>query len=118
MLPGSAALLDIVLASILVTVASILTWLAAISGCAKERIYFALCASSATFGLLRTLFGDLALPSAQYLRVGMLSSAVVVGASIFRSYACLPEGALPDRTTPQEPIVSAPTSATPKPPVP
>jgi len=58
-----------------------------IAHCAKERVYFALCASSATFGLLRTVFGDTALPAAQYLRVIMLTSAVIVGTWIFRSFS-------------------------------
>ena len=55
--------------------------------CAKERVYFALCASSATFGLLRTIFGDSTLPVAQYLRVIVLTSAVVVGTWIFRAFS-------------------------------
>ena len=53
----------------------------------ESALYFALCASSATFGLLRTIFGDAALPAAQYLRVVMLTSAVVVGILIFRSFS-------------------------------
>ena len=57
------------------------------SRCAKERLYFALCASSATFGLLRTIFGDVDLPIAQYLRVAMLTSVVAVGAWILRSFS-------------------------------
>jgi hypothetical protein len=69
------------------TVASILAWLVSLARCAKERVYFALCASSATFGLLRAIFGDTSLPAAQYLRVIMLTSAVVVGAWIFRSFS-------------------------------
>jgi len=79
------------------TVASILSWLVSISRCAKERLYFALCASSATFGLLRTIFGDVNLPAAQYLRVAMLTSAVAVGAWILRSITRpVPENVLPD----------------------
>jgi hypothetical protein len=46
-----------------------------------------LCAGSATFGLLRTIFGDASLPAAQYLRVILLTSAVVVGTWIFRSFS-------------------------------
>jgi hypothetical protein len=45
-----------------------------------------LCASSATFGLVRATFGDRAVPAAQYLRVTMLTSAVLVGIWIFRSF--------------------------------
>jgi hypothetical protein len=78
---------DYVLISIYVVVASILAWLVGISRCARERIYFALCTCSASFGLLRSLLGDAALPIAQYMRVVMLSSAVTVGILIWRSFS-------------------------------
>jgi len=68
-------------------VASILAWLVSISRGARERVYFVLCASSATFGLLRTIFGDATLPVAQYMRVIILSSAVLVGTWILRSFS-------------------------------
>jgi hypothetical protein len=87
LLQGFGATADIILTMIYLVVASILAWLVSVSRCAKERVYFALCASSATFGLLRTIFGDAALPAAQYLRVIMLTSAVVLGAWIFRSFS-------------------------------
>ena len=97
LLPRSGATADFILIGIYLTVASILAWLVSIARGAKERVYFALCASSATFGLLRTIFGDAALPPAQYLRVIMLTSAVVVGTLIFRSFSRpVPEDALPD----------------------
>jgi len=83
--PG--AISGLILVAIYVIVASILAWLVSISRCATERLYFALCASSATFGLLRTVFGDAALPAAQYLRVIMLTSAVVVGIWILRFFS-------------------------------
>jgi len=86
LLPGLVATGDLVLIGIYLTVASILAWLVSIARCAKERVYFALCACSATSGLLRTILGDAALPAAQYLRVIMLTSAVVVGAWILRSF--------------------------------
>lgn len=86
-LHGSGAIGDFILIGIYMIVASILAWLVGISRCARERIYFALCASSATFGLLRTIFGDAAVPPAQYMRVIMLSSAVAVGIMILRSFA-------------------------------
>jgi hypothetical protein len=86
-LPGSGKTSDFVLIAIYLAVASILAWLVGISRCARERLYFALCASSATFGLLRTVFGDAAIPVAQYLRVVMLTSAVIVGTLIFRSFS-------------------------------
>lgn len=84
---GSIATGDVALIAIYLAVASILAWLVSISRCVRERIYFVLCTSSATFGLLRTIFGDAAIPPAQYLRVIMLSSAVIVGVSIVRSHA-------------------------------
>jgi hypothetical protein len=97
LLRGSGNTGDILLIGIYLTVASILSWLIGVARAAKERMYFALCASSATFGLLRTIFGDSALPAAQYLRVIMLTSAVIVGAWIYRSFSrSLPEDALPD----------------------
>lgn len=82
---GTGAMPDVILIVIYLVVTSILAWLVSISRCAKERVYFALCASSASFGLLRTIFGDAALPAAQCLRVIMLTSAVVVGSWILRS---------------------------------
>jgi hypothetical protein len=82
---GSAG--DFILIGIYLIVASILAWLVTLSHCTGERTYFALCASSATFGLLRTIFGDASLPAAQYMRVIMLSSAVVVGTWILRSFS-------------------------------
>jgi len=94
---GFAPPSDFILVMIYLTVTSILVWLASVSGCAIERVYFALCASSATFGLSRLAFGDQALPAAQYLRVLMLSSAVVVGILIFRSFSRpVPEDVLSD----------------------
>ncbi|HEV2469104.1 MAG TPA: hypothetical protein VGS78_07915 [Candidatus Sulfotelmatobacter sp.] len=83
----SGATGDFVLISIYLIVASILGWLVRVSRCAWERIYFALCAGSATFGLMRTTFGDATVPPAQYLRVIMLSSAVAVGVLILRSFS-------------------------------
>jgi hypothetical protein len=87
LLPGFDATADFILIGIYLTVASILAWLVSVARCAKERVYFALCASSATFGLLRTIFGDSTLPVAQYVRVIMLTSAVVVGTWIFRAFS-------------------------------
>lgn len=81
---GSAA--DLVLIVVYLVVTSVLTWLVSLSRSTRERLYFVLCTSSATFGLLRTIFGDAAIPAAQYLRVIMLASAVTVGMSILRSF--------------------------------
>jgi hypothetical protein len=84
---AAASPADLVLIMIYLIVTSILAWLVGVSRCAAERLYFFLCASSATFGLLRTSFGDAAVPPAQYLRVVMLASAVLVGTWIYRSFS-------------------------------
>jgi hypothetical protein len=84
---GSGVVGDFVLIGIYLVVASILGWLVTISRCLRERVYFILCTSSATFGLLRAIFGDPALPVAQYMRVIMLSSAVAMGFLILRSFS-------------------------------
>ena len=86
-LRGPGAVSGMMLVAIYIVVATILAWLVTISRCATERLYFALCASSATFGLLRTILGDITLPAAQYLRVVMLTSAVVVGVWILRFFS-------------------------------
>jgi len=78
---------DFVLAGIYLVVASILAWLVSISRGARERVYFALCVCSASSGLLRTVFGDTSLPAAQYLRVGLLATAALVGTWIWRSFS-------------------------------
>jgi|SRR4051794_37264063 hypothetical protein len=85
-LRASGATGDFVLIAIYLIVASILLWLVTISHSLIERGYFALCATSATSGLLRTVFGDRGVPPAQYLRVAMLGSAVIVGALILHSH--------------------------------
>jgi hypothetical protein len=86
-LRGIGGTSDFILIGIYLTVASILAWLVSLARCTKERMYFTLCTGSATFGLLRTIFGDASLPPAQYLRVILLTSAVVVGTWIFRSFS-------------------------------
>jgi len=80
---------DFALVIIYLVVSSILAWLVGISRSAIERVYFTLCACSASFGLLRTVFGDNNLPAAQYLRVILLSSAVALGGLIVRSFSRL-----------------------------
>lgn len=82
---GSRATGDLILIAVYIVVASILVWLVTISRAVVERLYFALCATSATSGLVRTVFGDRAVPAAQYLRVLMLGSAVAIGFVIVRS---------------------------------
>ncbi|HUA16449.1 MAG TPA: hypothetical protein VMG31_14225 [Verrucomicrobiae bacterium] len=88
---------DVVLVAIYLIVASILGWLVGISRCAVERLYFAFCVSSATFGLLRTILGDAAIPAAQYLRVVMLTAAVALGTWILHGFSRpAAENALPE----------------------
>jgi hypothetical protein len=87
LLRGSGGTGDFILIGIYLTVASILAWLVTLARCTRERMYFVLCTGSATFGLLRTIFGDASLPAAQYMRVILLSSAVVVGSVILRSFS-------------------------------
>ena len=86
-LRGSGVVGDFILIGIYLVVASILMWLVSLSRCVRERAYFAMCATSATFGLLRTVFGDVSIPLAQYMRVIMLSSAVAVGILILRNFS-------------------------------
>jgi hypothetical protein len=67
-----------------VAVSLALAVLAAISGNWRERLYFAFCATSATFGLLRQILGDPPMHFAVYVRIGLLSCAVVTGLGIVR----------------------------------
>jgi hypothetical protein len=87
LLQGSAANADYFLAMIYMTVSAILAWLVSISRGWRERIYFALCTCSASFGLLRVMIGDASLPIAQYVRVLMLTSAVALCSWILRGYS-------------------------------
>ena len=75
---------DLALVLMFLAVATILLWLAGMARCTMERAYFAFCAGSASFGLLRVVFGDSILPAAQYLRVLMLICAVAMGTRIWR----------------------------------
>ena len=92
-LHGSRTAGDVILIGIYAVVASILIWLVSISRGVMEWLYFALCATSASSGLIRTVFGDRAVPPAQYLRVVMLSSAVAMGFVIVR---CFPRNPVAD----------------------
>jgi hypothetical protein len=61
-----------------------------------ERLYFALCASSAGFGLARQILGDPRMHSAIYLRVALLSCAVISASSMLRRHV-RPVASVPDR---------------------
>jgi hypothetical protein len=82
---GEKLLAGIVLLTIYVIVTAVLLVLLRFSSCTRERVYFALCAASAAFGLLRNLLGDPIL-HANVLRVLLLFCAVIVGAGILRSH--------------------------------
>jgi hypothetical protein len=76
-----------ILCGIFVVVSAILLWLFMISRHWIEKLYFALCAVSATSGLLRTAFGDQTFHAGLYIRVVMLVSAVLVGLLILRIHS-------------------------------
>jgi hypothetical protein len=76
----------IILLVIYVIVTVVLLILLGFSHCTKEKLYFAFCAASAGFGLLRILLGDPVL-HANVLRVLLLSCAVFVGTGILRIHS-------------------------------
>lgn len=77
--------------AIYVLVSAILLWLFGISRGWVEKTYFGFCAIGATSGLLRILLGDQRFHSGRFLRVVMLTSAVVVGILIVRLHSVLIE---------------------------
>jgi hypothetical protein len=78
-------------------VSTILIWLMAISRCAKEKLYFGFCATSAALGLLRNVVGD---PGpGLYLRAGMLICAVITGVIIVRGHSRVDEAPLAEETS-------------------
>ncbi|MCX6632650.1 MAG: hypothetical protein NTW28_34025 [Candidatus Solibacter sp.] len=74
------------LAGVYAAVSAALAVLTRVAGNWRERLYFALCATSATFGLLRQILGDPPMHFAVYLRIALLSCAVVTGLAIVRAY--------------------------------
>lgn len=72
-------------AGVYVALSSALVVLATIAGNWRERLYFVFCSTSAAFGLLRQILGDPPLHFAVYIRVAMLSCAVVTGLAIMRA---------------------------------
>jgi hypothetical protein len=85
-LQGSALKASAAFIAIYVIVTVILLQLARISQ-SSERLYFALCATSAGFGLLRYSLGDPAIHVAIYIRVIALLMAVGVGTMIYLGHA-------------------------------
>src|SRR5271166_6060671 len=82
-----------ILCGIFVIVSAILLWLFFIARGWMEKLYFAMCAISATSGLLRTAAGDQAFHAGLYIRVVMLVSAVLVGLLIVRLHSGKPSPA-------------------------
>jgi hypothetical protein len=68
-------------------VSAILLWLTSMSRCLRERLYFALCSSSAVAGLFRVYLGDAMCPAARWIRVTMLMAAAVVGFTILKIHS-------------------------------
>ncbi|HTR24441.1 MAG TPA: hypothetical protein VMI10_10690 [Terriglobales bacterium] len=85
-----------ILCAIFVIVSAILLLLFVISRARIEKLYFGMCTISASSGLLRTAAGDQAFHAGLYIRVVMLTSAVLVGLFILRLHStplALPEAA-------------------------
>src|SRR5664279_2763120 len=85
-LHGDKVVGGVVLLTIYIVVTTVLLILLKVADCATEKLYFALCATSAGMGFLRILLGDPVL-HAGVLRVLLLSGAVVVGTLILRRHS-------------------------------
>ena len=83
---GDKVVGGVVLLTIYTIVTTVLLILLNIADCATEKLYFALCATSAGLGFLRILMGDPVL-HAGVLRVLLLSGAVIVGMVILRRHS-------------------------------
>ncbi len=79
---------SVILLAVYVIVTTVLVVLLRFSHCAKEKLYFALCAASAAFGLVRILLGDPVL-HANVLRVLFLAGAVLIGTAILRGHSAV-----------------------------
>ena len=79
---------SIVLLTIYVIVTTVLLVLLRFSHCAKEKLYFAFCAASAGFGLVRILLGDPVL-HANVASVLLLFCAVLTGTVILRNHSAV-----------------------------
>ena len=83
---GSRATSGFTLLAVYVVVTTVLLLLLKASGCSKEKLYFALCAGSASFGLVRIVMGDQVL-HVNLMRVLLLGCAVLVGMLILRTHS-------------------------------
>lgn len=86
---GEKVVAGIVLLTIYVIVTTVLLILLRFSSCTREKLYFAFCAASAGFGLVRILLGDPVL-HANVLRVLLLFCAVMIGTGILRNHSAAP----------------------------
>jgi hypothetical protein len=85
-LHGLRVTAGLTLLGIYLVVTAVLLLLLTASDCAKEKLYFALCSASASFGLLRIVFGDQVL-HVNAMRVLFLACAVLVGLLILRAHS-------------------------------
>ncbi len=85
-LHAASTLASGIMVSVYFIVTTVLLVLFRMSRGTIERLYFALCATSASFGLLRAVYGDPPMHFAHYFRVLMLSCAVLAGTFILRSH--------------------------------
>jgi len=83
---GSRATSGLILLAIYLVVTTVLLVLLKASDCTKEKLYFALCAGSASFGLVRIVMGDQVL-HVNVMRVLLLGCAVLVGMVILRTHS-------------------------------
>jgi hypothetical protein len=83
---GEKVIAGSILLGVYVVVTTVLLILLRYSRCVKERLYFALCAASAAFGLVRILLGDPVL-HANVVRVLLLGCAVIIGTGILRTHS-------------------------------
>jgi len=75
-------------------VSAILLTLMGYSRNATERLYFAFCSCSASFGLLRQILGDPRMRAAVYVRVTALAIAVYICLRIVREHSPAREAAM------------------------
>src|SRR5262249_8153762 len=87
---GQRATSGLILLAIYVIVTAVLLVLLRFSACSREKLYFALCAGSAAFGLFRIVLGDPVL-HANVIRVLLLCLAVLVGTGILRAHSAAAE---------------------------
>ncbi len=79
-----------ILCGVFAIVSAILFWLFVTSCGWIEKLYFGMCTVSASSGLLRTAAGDQIFHAGLYVRVVMLTSAVLLGLFIIRIHSAAP----------------------------